>query len=94
MFRYQVNAFNQAQARCYKEHDRDGYFIVANERRVTQSTKDEQQADHWLRYVTVHYALHLLGHTPSESAGLAAMTAYAAFAHEMENTHERSNHQS
>lgn len=84
MFRYQLTAFNQAQARCHKEHDRDGHYIVANERRVTESTKDEQQADHWLRYVTVHYALHLLGRTPGKTAGLAASTAYAAFARELE----------
>ena len=84
MFRYQLNAFRQAEARCHKEHDRDGHYIVANEIRVTQSTKDEQQADHWLRYVIVHYALHMLNHKPSESAGFAASTAYAAFARELE----------
>ena len=84
MFRKELNAFHQAEARCHKEHDRDGHYIVANERRITASTKDEQQADHWLRYVTVQYALHLLGRTPSETAGLAANTAYAAFARELE----------
>lgn len=84
MFRYQLNAFRQAEARCHKEHDRDGHYIVANERRVTVSTKDEQQADHWLRFTIVHYALIMLGRTPSASAGFAASTAYAAFARELE----------
>lgn len=86
MFRYQLNAFHQAEARCHMQRDRDGYYIVANERRVTQSTADDKQAEHWLRYVVVHFALHLLGLTPSETAGIAASTAYAAFARELELT--------
>lgn len=86
MFRYQLNAFHQAEARCHMQRDRDGYYIVANERRVTQSTTDDKQAEHWLRYVVVHFALHLLGRTPSETAGIAASTAYAAFARELELT--------
>ena len=84
MFRYQLNAFRQAEARCHKDHDRDGWYIVANERRVTVSTKDDQQAEHWLRVTIVHYALILLGRTPSASAGIAASTAYSAFARELE----------
>lgn len=87
MFRYQLNAFHQAEARCHIQRDRDGYYIVANERRVTLSTTDDKQAEHWLRYVTVHFALHIIGHTPSETAGIAASTAYAAFARELELTH-------
>src|SRR6478736_1085502 len=84
MFRYQVNAFHQAEARCYVQRDRDGYYVVANERRITASTPDDKQVEHWLRVVTVHYALHLLNITPGETAGLAATTAYAAFARELE----------
>lgn len=87
MFRYQVDAFHQAEARCHIMRDRNGYYVVADERRVTQSTPDDVQIGHWLRVITVHYALALIGHTPSRTAGLAASTAYAAFARELEINH-------
>lgn len=87
MFRFQVIAFQKAESRVRRHHDRDGYYIVIEDQRITASTTDEKQADIWQQVLTVHFALMSLGHTPRREAGLLASNAYSAFARELELYH-------
>lgn len=85
MFRYQINKFNEAERRTRLQHDRDGFYIsLDDDKRITESTKDKDQALIWQRVLTVQFALHSLGLPVSPTAGLLAQNAYSAFAYEVE----------
>lgn len=86
MFRFQLDKFKEAERRIRIQSMRDGHYIsLDDDKRLTESTTDWQQAVFWQRILIVQTALAFLGYPPSTNHTLAATNAYAAFAKEVEN---------